>query len=168
MNGQTSISVGVTLDAVWVRVEGKGNFQNSAPLRDFAKEMLGRGHRRFVIDLRGCPLMDSTFMGTLAGVALKLHAAGDGVVQVVNLNERTRSLLTNLGLDHLLRIEPESGIAGPAPLEEESLSLDPGNKKTQTETMLAAHEAVVEANPENEAKFKDVLEYLRHDLQMGS
>ena len=30
--------------------------------------------------------------------------------------------------------------------------------------MLEAHEAVVMANPENEAKFKDVLEFLRSDI----
>jgi len=32
--------------------------------------------------------------------------------------------------------------------------------------MLEAHEALVEAAPENEARFKDVLEYLKNDLQV--
>jgi hypothetical protein len=34
----------------------------------------------------------------------------------------------------------------------------------QAENMLAAHEALVEADPGNLTKFKDVLEYLKQDL----
>jgi hypothetical protein len=37
-------------------------------------------------------------------------------------------------------------------------------KKKQTETMLAAHEALCEAAPENILRFKDVLDFLRQDL----
>ena len=33
--------------------------------------------------------------------------------------------------------------------------------------MLEAHEALVEADPENLTKFKDVLEYLKQDLRSG-
>jgi hypothetical protein len=34
--------------------------------------------------------------------------------------------------------------------------------------MIAAHEALVDADPENLARFKDVLEYLKQDLRAGS
>ncbi len=166
MNAQTSIQVGVTQGAVWVRVEGKGNFQNSTSLKDFAREMVARGHKRFVIDLQCCPLMDSTFMGTLAGIALKLHGPEQGFVDIINMNDRTRSLLSNLGLDQLLRLQPLSEVSTDAPAETKALYLEPCDKLTQAATMLEAHEAVVEANPQNEAKFKDVLEYLRQDLEV--
>ena len=75
MNSQTFIQVGFNERTVWVRVSGRGSFQNSGPLKDFAKEMLARGYKSFVIDLGECPVMDSTFMGTLAGIALKLQAS---------------------------------------------------------------------------------------------
>ena len=39
------------------------------------------------------------------------------------------------------------------------------DKEARARTMLEAHEACVEANPENAAKFKDVLEYLKEDLR---
>jgi len=55
--------------AVWVRVEGKGSFLNSGNLKEFAQEMVNRGYREFVIDLEHCAMMDSTFMGTMAGVS---------------------------------------------------------------------------------------------------
>jgi two-component sensor histidine kinase len=37
-------------------------------------------------------------------------------------------------------------------------------KKEQVSEMLAAHEALCEAAPENILRFKDVLEYLKQDL----
>jgi anti-sigma B factor antagonist len=48
---QSSILVGVNGPAVWVRVEGKGNFLNSGSLKEFAQEMVNRGYREFIIDL---------------------------------------------------------------------------------------------------------------------
>src|SRR5579862_9955252 len=93
--------VGCSNRIVWVRVEGKGSFLNSSGLKEFAKEMVNRGHREFVVDLRNCPVMDSTFMGTLAGIALRLRELGQGHLHVINLNERNHDLLGNLGLDQL-------------------------------------------------------------------
>jgi anti-sigma B factor antagonist len=150
-----------------VRVEGKGSFLNSTGLKEFAKEMVNRGFREFVVDLKNCPLMDSTFMGTLAGVALRLRELGQGNLRVVNLNERNQDLLGNLGLDQLFTIGITVNEAGSAQPAQEPLPSGATDKLAQTRTMLEAHEAVVEANPENAAKFKDVLEYLKQDLHLA-
>src|SRR5262245_66451760 len=68
----SSIQVGVSGPTVWVKVQGKGSFLNSGNLKEFAREMLDRGYREFVVDLADCSMMDSTFMGTMATVALRL------------------------------------------------------------------------------------------------
>jgi anti-sigma B factor antagonist len=166
MNPAPTILVGTADRVVWVRVEGKGSFLNSTGLKEFAKEMTNRGYREFVVDLHNCPLMDSTFMGTLTGVALRLREIGQGGLRVVNLNERNRDLLTNLGLDQLLTLDAprfnhvEQRVQHVLPLET-------ADKHARAETMLEAHEDLVTANPTNHAKFKDVLEYLRQDLQVS-
>ena len=170
MTTPSSIQVGVEDQMVWVRVAGRGSFQNSTPLKEFAKEMLARGYRRFTVDLHECPVMDSTFMGTLAGIALKLQS-GDGGVRVVRLNERNHSLLSNLGLDQLLQLDSVEGVVvdgmnAPSGTVRD-LVIAPEDKASQARTMLEAHEAVVDANPLNEAKFKDVLEFLRQDVSKG-
>ncbi len=164
MTVPSAILVGVDGKIVMVRVEGKGTFLNSTGLKEFAKEMTNRGHREFCIDLANCPLMDSTFMGTLAGIALRLKELGQGELRVVRLNERNRDLLCNLGLDQLFTIDTGAGPAVPVTAP---LTTAPVDKATQAQTMLDAHEAVVEANPANAAKFKDVLEYLKNDLRGG-
>ena len=163
-----AILVGTVGKTVLVRVEGKGTFLNCTGLKEFAKEMINRGFRDFSVDLRNCPLMDSTFMGTLAMVALRLKELGQGELRAVELNERNHELLTNLGLDQLFTLR-RHGEAAPdaAPAPVTPLPADPVDKTAQAQTMLAAHEAVVEANPANLAKFKDVIEYLKHDLRDG-
>lgn len=165
---QSSIQVGVNGPAVWVRVEGRGSFLNSGNLKEFAREMVNRGYREFFVDLKNCAMMDSTFMGTMAGVALRLKEIGDGHVHVVHCGPRSRDLLSGLGLDQIFsidsngttapRCESLAGSAGEKPAEG-------GSGNAEARTMLDAHEALCEAAPENLTRFKDVLDYLKQDLQ---
>lgn len=166
MNVQPSILVGTASRTVWVRVEGKGSFLNSTGLKEFAKEMINRGFREFAVDLKNCTVMDSTFMGTLAGIALRLRELGQGNLRVTNLNERNSDLLSNLGLDQLFLIEARD--SAPTAATQTALETAAPDKTTQAQTMLEAHEACVEANEANAAKFKDVLEYLKQDLHLAS
>src|SRR5947208_16532237 len=108
---QSSILVGVNGPAVWVRVEGKGNFLNSGSLKEFAQEMVNRGYREFVIDLEHCAMMDSTFMGTMAAVALRLKELGQGHLHVIRCGDRSRELLSGLGLDQIFDIRPNGATA---------------------------------------------------------
>jgi anti-sigma B factor antagonist len=161
---QSSILVGVNGPAVWVRVEGKGNFLNSGSLKEFAQEMVNRGYREFVIDLENCVMMDSTFMGTLAAVALRLKEIGQGHLHVVHCGERSRDLLSGLGLDQIFDIR-SNGATAPECEEVKKNAVDGTEaKKETTETMLEAHQALCDAAPENLSRFKDVLEYLKQDL----
>ncbi len=165
MSIPSSILVGTTNKIVWIKVEGKGSFLNSAGVKEFAKEMVNRGHREFVVDLRNCPVMDSTFMGTLAMIALRLREIGQGSLHVVNLNERNHDLLTNLGLDQLFSMDACGVNASEASIGKTLPPQTPEpDHSTQAAAMLEAHEALVEADPGNLTKFKDVLEYLKQDL----
>lgn len=162
----SSIQVGVRGPTVWVKVEGKGSFLNSGNLKEFAREMLDRGYREFVVDLADCAMMDSTFMGTMASVALRLKELGHGHLHIVHCGNRSQELLSGLGLDQIFDIHGN----GERPPECESLDQSVGpqsaeaDKKERAETMLEAHEALCEAAPENLLRFKDVLDFLKQDL----
>ena len=162
---ESSIQVGVNGPAVWVKVEGKGSFLNSGNLKEFAREMVDRGYREFVIDLANCAMMDSTFMGTMAGVALRLKELGRGHLHVVHCGNRSRELLSGLGLDQIFSIHAD-GAAAPEceSLRQKSSAEASRKKQEQAKTMLEAHEALCEAAPENFFRFKDVLDYLKQDL----
>jgi hypothetical protein len=80
-------------------------------------------------------------------------------------------LIVTLGLDRLVQAALQG--EGPEELmkklqgEEASTPLAPGERFPQSTAamMLEAHEALVDAAPENLARFKDVLTYLREDVK---
>jgi anti-anti-sigma factor len=163
----SSVLVGCQDRAVWVKVEGRGSFQNSAGLKEFVKQMIQRGYREFVVDLRDCEQMDSTFMGTLAGVALRLREIGMGGLRAVNVNERNAGLLTSLGLDQLFSVEDAAStdeVFPDAGARLRQAKPPPAGADEQKQIVLEAHEALAEADSANAMKFKDVLEYLRQEL----
>jgi anti-sigma B factor antagonist len=162
-----SILVGVTGKAVYIKVRGKGSFQNSPALKEFARQMFERGQRIFIFDLAECSVMDSTFMGTLAGMALRLRESS-GALLVRNVNERNFELLRNLGLNNLFEIEPNADVAARDLDTASTLETDSISRSEHAACMIEAHEALVDADPENLARFKDVLEYLRQDLRTGA
>ncbi|MEP6776878.1 MAG: STAS domain-containing protein [Chthoniobacterales bacterium] len=162
---QSSIQVGVNGEAVWVKVEGKGSFLNSGNLKEFTREMLNRGYREFVVDLADCLMMDSTFMGTIAGVALRLKELGHGHLHVVRCGPRSRDLLCGLGLDQIFSIHA-NGSSAPqcAALSADECQSAEQKKHESARQMIDAHEALCAAAPQNVARFKDVIDYLKQDL----
>jgi anti-sigma B factor antagonist len=149
-----------------VKVEGKGSFLNSGNFKEFARKMVERGYRDFVVDLDNCVMLDSTFMGTMAGVALRLKELGQGHLRVVHCGERSHELLSGLGLDQLFSIQKNGSAAPQCELLKNQAQPESVQEKKveQKKEMLDAHEALCQAAPENIPRFKDVLDYLKQDL----
>ena len=161
MTTPVSVSAACFDDEVWIRIEGRGNFQSSGSIKRFVHAMIQRGHRRFVVDLGSCEHMDSTFMGTLTGISQNLRELGQGSLLALNVSARNVELLENLGLNFLFDVEP-LGEPARTPSEDGAelmpLPLELGHEKS---IVLSAHEALIAANPANASRFKDVIEYLK-------
>lgn len=143
---------------VWIRVTGRGSFQSSPALKEFARKMMDEGRRGFVVDLKDCIAMDSTFMGTLASLAIRLRDLGGGELWVVNRNARNTELLAGLGIDTLFSDKPlHSVLAGECPQAIHHAA----DKAATREAIHEAHAACVAVDPRNEDKFKDVIEHLK-------
>lgn len=154
-----------------VCVHGRGTFKMGPALRQFGVGMFEQGCRRLVLDMADCVGMDSTFMGVLAGLALRLAGQPGAGVIMMNLGPKTLVLLQTLGLDRLIRT-CEAGAATEALFGElEGLEglckLDTAGaeKRENVETMLEAHQDLVTASPANLPKFKNVLDFLSQDLK---
>jgi anti-sigma B factor antagonist len=178
----SKILVARSADLGFVKVVGRGSFQNSGCLKAFYQQLLKEGVGRFVVDLDACTYLDSTFLGILLGLGLKLREAGNGLLHILNANPRNLELLKNLGLDRLINIEGNggdglgSGVRGGGKsqdsgnlngVKEEHLEEMPCPVPTRAEaapTILEAHENLMEFDPRNIPKFKDVVEFLREDL----
>jgi len=174
----SKILVARSADLGFVKVVGRGSFQNSGCLKAFYQQLLKEGVRRFVVDLDACTYLDSTFLGILLGLGLKLKEAGNGLLHILNANPRNLELLKNLGLDRLIIIDGGGGSSGSGGgngsglgrldgVKEERLEEVPCPVPTRAEaapTILEAHENLMEFDPRNVPKFKDVVEFLREDL----
>jgi anti-sigma B factor antagonist len=149
----------------FVKVVGRGSFQNSGCLKSFYQQLLKEKVDRFVIDLDACTYLDSTFLGILLGLGLKLRAAGNGLLHILNASPRNIELLKNLGLDRLINIDAKRvDLNGVAEHKLEEIDCPIATKAEAGPTILEAHEALMEFDPRNIPKFKDVVEFLREDL----
>ncbi len=166
------ISVGCTANRVYVRVVGRGTFQNSQPLRLFAVRKVDEGQREFVLDLGQCQGMDSTFLGVLAGIGLRLRQNGElATVHIVNISPRNLELIQTLGLDRLFTVNSSA----PPPLAEADYRKLPDTDLTQlthplekdetTDLMIEAHDNLVRADERNAAKFRELTRFLREAVE---
>jgi anti-sigma B factor antagonist len=161
----SSILVGSENGTVWMKLEGRGTFENSKCVKEFVQRMISKGHNDFVLDLEKCELMDSTFMGTLASVAFSLRDLESGLLRVVRANTRNFSLLEGLGLDHLFQVEPE--LSPPLPPALHKAGIPGSAPDEQRLAILEAHEALIDADSRNAVRFQDVIEYLRQEIAEG-
>ncbi|MGB0335141.1 MAG: STAS domain-containing protein [Opitutales bacterium] len=157
---QPTFLVSAYSDPIVVKVIGKANYLNCNAFREFIERALTNGARRIVIDFEACKGMDSTFLGILAGTAIELRKLSPaGELCVGNLSERNQELIYNLGLHNLLTVTSGS--------QELSTSLDPikDEEVSTAKSILRAHEDLARADKRNEAKFQDVIAFLRNQAE---
>lgn len=161
METQDQVLVGTAGQTVYVAVKGQGNFQNSHPLKEYALAMMERGNHDFLVDLDKCSGMDSTFMGVLAGVAIKLKKNHNKTLKLVRVSPHNRELLETLGLASLVQIMEAGSGGAPAadPLKKSSV-----DKPAMSKHMLEAHETLSALSDLNKVKFKNVIQVLQEDL----
>src|SRR5262249_21345180 len=113
-----------------------------------------------------CVLMDSTFLGVLAGFGLRLNSPQpdkvERAIQLFNPNGRISELLENLGVLHLFKIT-EGEVK--APDGASNVKPTNANRETVTRTCLEAHKTLMNINPDNVSRFKDVTAFLTEDLK---
>lgn len=167
-----SLLVAVQATFALVRVSGRATFKLAPSLKRFCMNALDHGCREIIFDMEECQGMDSTFMGVLAGIAIHPGATGTPHVIVVNLTARTHEMLITLGLERVLEChgqgdpQPELKQRLAAALHLDGLETDDDRTLSLT-TMLQAHQHLVDVDPENMARFRDVLTYLDQEVRLN-
>lgn len=138
---------------------------NSPALKAFGDSRIAAGESRMVVDLAACTGMDSTFMGTLAGMAARLSALKEGGLQIAEPGERNRRSLEDLGLDFLMEIDPPDAVWRGSvheirgELQEPKMPGAVGTAQ-RARHVLDAHRALAEINDENARDFSGVISQL--------
>lgn len=159
---QDYVEVAHARQIIIVKVNGLGNMADALPFWGFAEQELGRGAEAFAIDLSACTGMDSTFMGTLVGVALELSELERGKLTILNPSEACVALLRMVGADKFvemaeMELEPD--------LEMERLPSARGSMEARLQLIRRAHEHLVEIDRRNEERFGPFLKALVAELE---
>jgi anti-sigma B factor antagonist len=163
------ILVGLFDGFSWIRCEGKGSFVNSPLMKAFGEESITAGQTCLVVDLGGCSGMDSTFMGTIAGLASRLSTLRGGVLQIAEAGERNRRSLEDLGLDFLMEIDPPAAVWRGKVDAIRGMLAPPQTPGTMGQIqrarhVLEAHQNLTGINDKNAHKFEDVVVMLENEL----
>lgn len=141
-------------------LSGRVNFETVVPLRNFVND-LPQDITDLTVDLGECLSMDSTCMGVLSMMALtgiKRKLA----MRILNAGGN-RQLLKGLGVEKLFKFEdaeftPYSDVIYPVEKTAEK------NLRTAAETVLEAHQTLMDADESNKQRFGAVVEMTQQDL----
>jgi anti-anti-sigma regulatory factor len=142
---------------------------NSPVMKSFGDERIAAGESLIVVDLAACAGMDSTFMGTLAGMAARLSAKDGGVLQIAEPGDRNRRSLEELGLDFLMEIDPPVAVwrgavdAIRGDLESPQ-AIEALGQNQRTRHVLEAHQTLSGVSEKNAREFSNVVEMLEDQV----
>jgi anti-anti-sigma regulatory factor len=156
-----------------VKIQGKANFVTIIEFKDLLGKILVNGFKCLVLDLSECSVMDSTFLGALSGYCLRLKNEAltnpnqPSRIELLNPNERVIESIESLGILHMFRVLQADSADSPIKEIEfsENISTSKPSREEVTLNCLEAHKLLMELNPANVAKFKDVAKFLADDLK---
>jgi anti-anti-sigma factor len=100
-------------NSAFFKIVGVGTYQTAVGFKTTYTQLLADGVTEFIIDLGECDHLDSTFLGTILGLAIKIQHVDSGHVHVIKPNDMIRSLFRGTGLDQIFDMtEPGGGEAG--------------------------------------------------------
>jgi anti-sigma B factor antagonist len=169
-NNHDNITAAFIDQTAVIRVEGRGSFRISPPMKQFIHQVINtRSAERIIVDMSDCTGMDSTFMGVLAGLACYIKSKPDFQFKLINLSEKNKKLLITLGVDRVVDYSlsttgEDEELLSKQTSGTQTLEPDFSNKLEAAKTTLEAHKTLVDINPDNYDKFKSVLEFLQNDV----
>ncbi|MDB9741439.1 STAS domain-containing protein [Akkermansiaceae bacterium] len=168
MKINSTISVGRIKELGWIRCVAKGNFNNSPSIEAWATSQLTNGLKEIVVDLEKCTGMDSTFMGNLAGLAVKLMEHGSRL-QIVDASNKCIDSLNDLGISSLMELNPKEDahewIKAKDCIRKSLVELHVQNDEKKAIHVYEAHKKLSELDEQNADRFQDVLACLESSIE---
>ncbi len=139
-------------------------------MKEFGDQRIAAGEKCLVVDLGGCSGMDSTFMGTLAGMAARLSTHENAGLQIADANSRNCRSLEDLGLDFLMEIDPPEAVwRGTIDIIRAELKCQEPpsmvNSLLRAKHVLEAHLELAAQNEKNAGTFAGVVAVLESELK---
>lgn len=145
-----------------IKIKGKANCPTSVQFRNLVRELLESHCSLLVLELSECSIMDSTFLGGLAEMAMNISSSKDcAPVKLLNPNERVYVSIENLGVIQYFNVINGPGACIPeAATECQTVEMSEVSRLEMSENSLAAHKFLSQLSGANAEKFKDVIKFL--------
>ena len=144
------IEVALSDGTIYVRVVGLATMHNCGSLSDFCNAVLDEECREVVFDLKRCTGMDSTFMGVMAGLAVRYRDRPHPVI-AVNASALCRKLMDGLGLTYIVDARPDP-VEIPN-VEAQAIRDDWTTNAEKLQFIKQAHENLVQIDERNRERF---------------
>lgn len=155
-------------DPVAVKVTGRASYTNCGPINSFLQNQIKTGKYNFVIDLKDCTALDSTFLGMLAGIAMELRkekSRGELILQ--HVEARNLEIIENLGLHRIISVNPKT-VKKEVKINDKSKDILKSMDESAVanpEMILKAHENLIKIDDNNLNRFQDVISYLKKQIK---
>lgn len=145
-----------------IAVTGRANFDYAVPLRELSEKLVPGNWLQF--DMEYCETMDSTFMGVLTMLALKLRKSG-AKIMLINASDQLNKLLRDLGVAKLFNFVSGDETVKASGVKTEVQLSGKASLLTTAQTVVDAHKTLVEADSSNAEKFDKVIEFAEQDVE---
>jgi anti-anti-sigma factor len=138
-----------------LRYIGDIRYTLTPSINRFLEEVFaGPGPAGFVIDLTQANSIDSTNLGQLVRIAMRMQVLDAPRVSLVSNRADINSILTSMALDEVFDIVDDTGVDAAAAQELPQADAD---KETLARTLIDAHRALMELSEHNAEMFRDVV-----------
>jgi hypothetical protein len=161
-SGPSSVAYCTVDNRLYLTFEGGATHRASLTAEPIVYDFLATNPTtpQIVLDMDGCPWIDSTFAGWMVRVRQRA-AAVQGVTVVSRCPDACRTSLDVMGLKPLFCF---SDMTPPGELAECPYTAEGADAAT-IDFMLQAHEELADASPDNRERFGHVAEKLREELR---
>ena len=164
MNKIANLSVKIDKDVCYISVTGRANFDYGHNLRMRVKEDL-EDIKYFVVDMKGCVFMDSTFMGMLTMLA-KNALLKHGKIELINCCDHCHDLLDGLGVaDVFTFTKSAEPVSIPETAKEEEPSPSENKPLDFARTVKFSHEEIINLNPNMKPSIQPVVDGVDEDIK---
>lgn len=94
-------------ETVFIKICSSGTVDNSFQLKEFLRHLMAKGFKDFVLCLEDCPYMDSTFLGVIVGISLRLKENFGSKLKLTGINKYNLNLIKALEVIHLFDASPK-------------------------------------------------------------
>ena len=138
-----------------LRFLGDIRYTLSPSLEDYVHNLFsGSTPAAMVIDLVETESIDSTNLGLMARMAMRMEELGGSRITIVSDRPEINVLLNSMAFDEVFDIVPRTAIEA---AEATEIAVEPADKAGTARTVLNAHRALMELSEHNRDLFRDVV-----------